>query len=364
MQIQLGGASFFYGVAIIIGLFSAVLLLLINANRKANRFLALLLVFSSLWLIDAFFNASSIYAQYPDFYFKPIYYSFAFGPLIYFYVKSLVSKDFHFRKSDWLHFIPAVLQGILYWVLTFQSYEFKRWFWFDIHQPITYRIEFDGTFLSLMIYMFLSIQLVRVYQSWVKENYSEVSRLNLQWLKVVLALLIIWSTQWLFEVILREFFDSYYDYYFSMLILGVLVIILAVGGILQDNLSQLGFVPSVEDSNLIPSIDQILLQTIKNEMETKQSYLNPTLTLKQFAQEIDIPKRTISEHLNHGLEKSFIDFVNHYRVEEVKRRLSIGDQERYSLQGIAMESGFRSKATFYRVFKQLTGQSPSEYLQQ
>lgn len=362
MQIQLGGSSFFYGVAIIIGLFSAILLVLINSNKKANRFLSLLLIFSSLWLVDAFFNTSGVYQQNPDFYFKPIYYSFAFGPLIYFYVKSLVSQDFQFKRQDWIHFIPVALQTILYGFLSFQSYDFKRWFWFEVHQPITYRIEFDGTFVSLMIYLFLSIKVVRAYQNWVKENYSEVSRLNLQWLKVVLGILIIWSTQWMFEVVLREFFGSYYDYNFSMLILGVLVILLAIGGIIQDNLSQIGFVAPAEEKEVVPEIDPQIVERIQKQMEDHQSFLNPTLNLKQFADEVGLPKRLISEHLNHGLEKSFIDFVNEYRVEEVKRRLAEGDQKRYSLQGIAMESGFRSKATFYRVFKQLTGRSPSEFV--
>ncbi len=362
MQIQLDWISFFFATAIIIGVYSALILLLNRNNQKANRFLALLLIFISLWLVDAFFNASEIYLQNPDFYFKPIYYSFAFGPLIYFYVKSLISNSFEFRKQDWLHFIPVFIQAGLYWILNFQSYAYKRTFWFDIHQPITYRIEFDGTLISLMVYLYLSIRLTSKYQSWVKEHFSEISKVNLNWLKLVLSVLILWSTQWLFELILREFFDQFYYYNFTMLILAFLIIILGIGGILQENISRLGFVPVAENAEADkPEVDPEILSKIIEAMQKGQYFLNPTLSLKEFAEAINIPKRVVSEHLNHGQQKSFIDFVNHYRVEEVKRRLASDDAELYNLLGIAKESGFRSKATFYRVFKQLTGQSPSDF---
>ena len=53
--------------------------------------------------------------------------------------------------------------------------------------------------------------------------------------------------------------------------------------------------------------------------------------------------------------------MNGYRIEEVKRRLQAGDTQRLTLLGIAYESGFNSKTTFNRVFKETTGMSPKAY---
>ena len=53
--------------------------------------------------------------------------------------------------------------------------------------------------------------------------------------------------------------------------------------------------------------------------------------------------------------------VNGYRVAEVKRRLAAPDAQRFTLLGIALESGFNSKTTFNRIFKQFTGVAPREW---
>ena len=70
----------------------------------------------------------------------------------------------------------------------------------------------------------------------------------------------------------------------------------------------------------------------------------------------------LSEAINSGVGKNFNDFVNSYRVKEVEQMLQDGKQEQLSLLGIALECGFNSKATFNRVFKKMTGQSPSQYV--
>ena len=79
------------------------------------------------------------------------------------------------------------------------------------------------------------------------------------------------------------------------------------------------------------------------------------------AEKLGMNRGELSEVINVGAEKNFNDFVNHYRVEEVKRKLQQGEGEKYSLLAIALDCGFNSKATFNRVFKKLTGQSPSDY---
>lgn len=365
MPIQLNLSTLLLGMIISQGFFAAVILWFSNSNKNSNRFLSLLLISISLWLADSFMRLAGIYNENPNWYFMPIFYSFGFGPLIYFYVKSLISHPFEFKKLDYLHFIPVCIQAALYFYLRFQPYEFKKWFWENVHYTITYRIEFDGTWISLLIYLLLSIKLIIRYQHWLVNNYSEVSKFKLNWLKIILGILLLLSLQWLVEIILRDYFNLFFNYDYSIQLLGIIALVLGIGGIRQANLTVVGFQKTTQDTeqkNIDFVIDDGILKLISEWMDKEKSFLNPTLTLSDFSKELKLNPKIVSKHINIGLKKSFNDFVNEYRVAEVKRKMKSTDIEKFTLLAIAYESGFNSKTTFNRIFKDLTGSTPSEYL--
>ncbi len=361
MQVSLNFTVLLLGIIISSSFFAVCLLWFSPQNKQSNRFLALLIFTISLWLIDHFLRIANIYGQNANLYFLPIFYSLAFGPLIYFYVKSLVNQAFIFQRKDYLHFIPVVFQAGLYLFLTTKNYNFKNWYWENIHQWITYKIEFDGTFISMLIYLILSIQLLKNYQIYVVNNFSETSKIRLNWLKIILIILVVLCIQWLIEIVLRDFFNLYFNYNYSIQILGIMALVLAVGGIRQANLSEVNFEEEVAQRSHI-RVDNEILAQIKLGMDSRKLYLNPTLTLAEFAKELKLNPKIVSQQINTGLGKSFNDFVNEYRVEEVKLRLNSPDFERLTILGIAYESGFNSKTTFNRIFKDLTGVAPRDFL--
>jgi len=61
--------------------------------------------------------------------------------------------------------------------------------------------------------------------------------------------------------------------------------------------------------------------------------------------------------------QNFYDFVNQYRVEEVKQLMNSPKATQMTLLGLGMEAGFKSKASFNRAFKKFTKMTPSEYKQ-
>ncbi|MCB0707717.1 MAG: helix-turn-helix transcriptional regulator [Saprospiraceae bacterium] len=345
------------------GVFAFLVLIFASSNKQANRFLALLLLSFSLWLVDSFYKASGLYGQLPNAYFQPIYYSFAFGPLIYFYVKSLTSESFRFQRKDWLHFIPVIIQAAFYWFLTSRNYEFKRWVWFEIHRPYTDRIEFDGTLLSLSIYLIFSIRLLFKYQSWLQNNFSEFSRISLHWLKITLSAMLVICIFWAIDVTLRDVFDVYRAHNFSEISMGFAILLLAFGGMQQGRIANIHFAERQQknpETREVP--DPVLLDQIIRRMEQQKDFLNPTLSLQEFAEALQLPARLVSTQINQGLHKSFVDFVNQYRVEEVQSKIQLGALDQYTLLALALDSGFNSKSTFNRVFKKQTGISPSEYI--
>lgn len=361
MQITFNFTVLLLGIIISSSFFATGLLWFSSQNKQSNRFLALLIFTIFLWLIDHFLRIADIYGQNANLYFLPIFYSFAFGPLIYFYVKSLINQLFIFQRKDYLHFIPVLFQAGLYIFLTTKDYDFKKWYWENIHQWITYKIEFDGTFISMLIYLILSIRLLRNYQIYVVNNFSETSKIRLNWLKIILIILITLCVQWLVEIILRDFFNLYFNYDYSIQILGIMALVLAIGGIRQANLSKMNFEEEVVQKIQI-QVNTRILEQIKKGMDIEKLFLNPTLTLAEFAKELKLNPKIVSQQINTGLSKSFNDFVNEYRVEEVKKRLNSPDLERLTILGIAYDSGFNSKTTFNRIFKDFTGLAPRDFL--
>jgi len=53
--------------------------------------------------------------------------------------------------------------------------------------------------------------------------------------------------------------------------------------------------------------------------------------------------------------------VNYYRVEAFKMKCQLPENNNLTLISLAYDSGFNSKATFNRVFKQMTEMTPGQY---
>ena len=96
-------------------------------------------------------------------------------------------------------------------------------------------------------------------------------------------------------------------------------------------------------------------------MERERPYRDPDLTLADLVDRLDTTPHKLSEVLNSELGQTFYDFVNSYRVEEVRRRLAEARSKSLTVLTVAMDAGFASKSTFNQVFKRLTGHTPSAY---
>lgn len=104
-----------------------------------------------------------------------------------------------------------------------------------------------------------------------------------------------------------------------------------------------------------------LIAKITDLMENAKIYLDATLTLDMMADRLEVNRVYLSQALNYGIGKKFSDYINEYRVQESIRILSKGTSRQYSIEIIASLSGFNDRKTFYRVFKKITGLSPTEY---
>lgn len=99
-------------------------------------------------------------------------------------------------------------------------------------------------------------------------------------------------------------------------------------------------------------------------MAESKAYLRPDISLALFAKEVNIPQRTLSRAINGCLGCNFFEFVNRERIEEAKRRLSGLNASDFNAESIYTDCGFRSRSTFYMVFKKMTGETPAKWLEE
>ena len=80
------------------------------------------------------------------------------------------------------------------------------------------------------------------------------------------------------------------------------------------------------------------------------------------AKDLSLSRSLLSQLINEGIGDNFYNFINKYRVEQVKKFMIDPTMKNYNMLGIALEAGFKSKSTFNLIFKRFTGLTPTEYI--
>ncbi len=96
-------------------------------------------------------------------------------------------------------------------------------------------------------------------------------------------------------------------------------------------------------------------------MDEEELYKNPLLSRLDLANRLGTNEMYLSQIVNQELNKSIISFVNEYRIEAAKNLLHNPMFNKYSLEAIGMEVGFKSKSTFYSTFKKSLEMSPGAF---
>lgn len=103
--------------------------------------------------------------------------------------------------------------------------------------------------------------------------------------------------------------------------------------------------------------------SLRETLEREELYLKPDITISEVSKILKTNTKYLSQVINNIGQRNFLQFINEYRIEHYKRILSREKLEHLTLFGLALQSGFKNKSTFYKVFKEVTGITPREYLQ-
>lgn len=104
--------------------------------------------------------------------------------------------------------------------------------------------------------------------------------------------------------------------------------------------------------------DKLLVEDMKHYINTARPYLQPSFRRADLADKLRISEQHASFLINQTYNHSFSQTMNELRIKLAKEMLINTD---LSVTDIGFDVGFSSITSFNRVFKQITGLSPSQY---
>jgi len=257
------------------------------------------------------------------------------------------------RRSGFL-FIPFVLLMVINLI------------W---HTETVYHITLLFAGLFAVAGMCITFAVTVRYNRYVKENYSDVSHKAVTWVRGVNFIFIFWYA---FSAAAMTFYEPWYvdvaKYMTDIAVWAVVYFYSIRHQVIEDvpNMLSLNFSrrSSAETPPLAvpePQTDTLMCK-IRDCFETKQIYRTPALTINDVAAALNSNRTYISRAINGSGDVTFFQFVNRYRIQYATKLMNEVENNKFTLENIARQSGFTSLTPFYTFFKKEKGCTPGEFL--
>lgn len=308
------------------------------------------------------------------------------GPLLYFYIRSFK------ERITWRKAFPHLLLFIIYFFVSYgfvkylaNKYPDSKDFPQEGFRSSFALVYFAVRYIQLIAYYFLSRHELKLYQKSIQRLFSETSRIDLDWVKWLLnGYIIIIVSSIIIYFFMTKYPVNFYQLYLLNIAIATPYIYMATykgitqstiwqklpekdkeklevqlnetKGLGKSNTKQQGQKQGLSDSRV-----QEIISRLTDLMNRDRLYQEPELTLQDLSDKLNYPSHQVSLAINEGMNKSFYDLVNGYRVEEAKRLLLDPKNKNYTVLSVGFEAGFNSKTTFNTVFKKFTGQTPTDF---
>jgi AraC-like DNA-binding protein len=350
------------------GLFVVLLLNNKTVRRsRANVFLSILLISFSFSIAHILFAGAVMNHLSAEVYTLGDPTFFLIAPLLWFYTKELIGERVTLSKNLVLHFLPFFF--VIFLSLTLKSVDPGILFmqFLNQHQRLINVFFWMCVVAQFSSYQFFVRKKWIAYQEFIKQEVSNKEGVDISWVRFFLIIFLLINIFFLFSLFTAIHLDyAAWQPRATALIFSLSVFALSYKGILQKELFQKVEASAEKTdellSNSLPTKpDDELISKLLNYVAEKKPYLDSELTLSSLAKNLSISRSQLSLLINEGIGDNFYDFINKYRVEEVKKLMVDPQVKNYNLLGIALEAGFKSKSTFNLIFKRFTGLTPTGY---
>ena len=347
-------------------LFAGILIAVKRPRILANKILATWLLIICSEMIIVLINETLV-ELYPI---KILPY--LYGPLLLLYAKLMTTEKPRFDLRYLWHFAPFLIFLIASLIFIDKRVMHGTDGFLVIDRFVSFRIVYAVTFfISITAYSIATFVVIHQHQKSLKEVVSYSSgKITLQWL---LGLSITSYAEYVIMFIFGGIdilvgFMPFDPFEISFIGLTLLTFLFGVFGFHQPSIFE-EVVRTEPDtrkyqrSGLKQEDVTDHVNKIKKYMVIEKPYMERELTIYDLSDQLKIPRHILSEVLNEHMGKNFYNLINEYRVNEVKERMKSDDLRHLTILAIAYDAGFNSKSSFNTIFKEKTGQTPSEYLE-
>jgi AraC-like DNA-binding protein len=355
------------------GLFTGSLLLFSKRNQPSHRLLALILFTFILLSVKILLHTLELWDTHYFRYF-PLGVDLAIQPLLYLFIRSTVNSRVGFRKRDLLHFMPVSIffvHAVVVYVnvlsstvlaeketiaATFYYNQVKQW-------------EDYLSIISAWIYCCWAYIELKQYRLWLQNNVGDLTYPNYTWLRNILMIFVVLIFNLTLNITADAFGfgrDHFYHWQFFYLVMAGCIYYMGVEGYRSPALPNT-FSEKKMNGEVKPLLPKENLSVVKEKilaaLVIEKVYTDPEINLVRLSEKLEVTPGLVSYTINTSFKRNFRNLINEYRLEEVKKRLIDPRTNHLSILGIALECGFNSEASFYRIFKKSTGKSPKEFME-
>lgn len=292
----------------------------------------------------------------------------------YFYVKGSLGQSYIPHKWGWLHYSPFFLILLHYLPFILKSSEEKVMIVSSViqnnHNVVDY--SYGWIFKESHVFVFRTIHtIVYLIFCWKLIIDSKLTqpfihkqpRLIIKWLRffvfgmtayhlAIVGCYVLLELNFYREGV-NELFES------SVFILTALLVFILSSYLLFNPKLILSLHKPLElmDTGSTQSFSDIV-----EKIEKKELYRNSDLTLGELIAFLDISNEEFSTLIKLNGYRNFNDLINSQRLDCFLRKASNVNLKKNTIEGIAKDCGFKSSATFYRVFKNKYEKTPKQFL--
>lgn len=289
-----------------------------------------------------------------------------YGPIIYFYTQGVIFRDFKLSGSNLLHLIPFLLLMI---ILLVQGNQIPETSEEIIENNLPWQFYMISAFMyaHLFIYLGLSYKSLWKYRKIIKNKYSQIDQINLDWLSFSLNTFGLIT----FISLIHNFvaLTENRSVFMITLVLLLIFIFYFVNHVIFKALRQPEIFAGITQNETTKYLGSILTQDQIDEYKmrllvlfrSEKPYLNPQLSLNDLAEKLSLSTKHLSQVINQSFNKSFFDFINSYRIKEAQQIFMESTDDKLTILEVMYHVGFNSKSSFNTAFKKETGQTPSEF---
>lgn len=353
--------TYFFIIGAAQGFLLAFLLIRKKENIIANRLLAFTTLLFGIDLILEALAVTEYIRNYPSLIGLMQAFPYLYGPAIYLYVLFITRGTKKFDYKYLFHYLPFLLiqlYGLFFFYFESPEYQINLVY---VETQLPWHVLFISYLTPLYggFYIVFAIYEAYKYKKLLENNFSSIDKHNLSWIKFIsIGAVLLWITAMTMTTLQLVYDKEIRPELVSYLAISIFVYAMAYKGLRQPEVIE---VKKIEDdskketsykkSGLSDEEASKQLKQLLKIMDEEKPYKNEKLNLDDLSKVTDISKHNLSEIINTKIELNFYDFINTYRVEEVKKIIKQDTNSTYSILAHGFDAGFSSKSAFYTSFK-------------